>query len=100
MTPHLKDILRPRINMSCYVPTYFPTHYSYPNVPWYPVTPPPYLQPYDPTRGRYGTAEVTIKGYGRQNHCQWGYYPARVGDQGVCCNLLGECGSGDTPLIR
>jgi len=67
------------------------------NTPSY-VEPRYYDLPYDPIRGRYGTAEVSLKGYVTNDSCQYGYFPANMGGRGACCNVYGECGIGDRPL--
>jgi hypothetical protein len=101
-----------------YFPSYAPTRFSYPNVPWFqgnvcpfyrmppalPFYPPapggtPLIGvPYNPILGRFGTAEVTLKGYGKENNCQYGMYPSNINGQGACCDVFGRCGVGDTPI--
>ena len=107
------------IGNTTYFHRYAPTRVEYPNVARYPGNLCPFYRmeplrnyygylggtpvqglPYNPLLGQYGTAEVTLKGYGKENNCQFGYYPANIGGQGACCNVWGDCGTGDTPLYR
>ena len=107
------------VGNTTYFHTYEPTKFSYPNVPWYAGNVCPFYRmqpalpfypssphgsaalvglPYNPILGRFGTSEVTLKGYGSENNCQYGYYPANVNGQGACCDVFGQCGVGDTPI--
>ncbi len=107
------------VGNTVYFHTYMPTRFTNPNVPWYGgnscsfyrMTPgnsfyPPVLsgsapllpQPYNPILGKFGTAEVTLKGYGKENSCQFGYFPSNINGQGACCDVFGRCGIGDTPI--
>ena len=105
------------IGNTTYFKTYVPTRFTAPNVPWYPGNVCPYYRmqpalpfygnvqgtplvgmPYNPILGRFGTSEVTLKGYGSENNCQYGFYPSNVGGQGACCDVYGTCGIGDTRL--
>lgn len=93
-------------------PRYTPPIFRYPNYPndlwsmYAPNNTPAYVQttrcdvpiPYNPLLGRYGTAEISLKGYVTNNSCQFGYYPANVSGQGVCCNVYGECGTDNVRL--
>jgi hypothetical protein len=86
-----------------YVPHYARRKVYYPNFPnclWqqYACNTPAYYQyqnplcPYNPLQGKYGTCDTTLKGYGKTDNCQWGYYPANINGQCACCNTFGECG--------
>lgn len=109
----------PQIGLTTYYKTYVPTRFDYPNVPWYPGNVCPFYRmtpalpfyppapigsaplvgiPYNPILGRFGTSEVTLKGYGKSNSCQFGMYPSNINGQGACCDVFGRCGVGDTPL--
>jgi hypothetical protein len=77
------------------------SYYKYPNIPYpNPDTASydmygPNSVPYDPILGKFGTCDVTLKGYASQDNCQYGFYPTNVGNQGMCCNVYGQCGVGD-----
>lgn len=82
-----------------------PSYYRYPNIPfphYYAPQTQPLAVPYDPTKGKYGSCDITINGNTSSNDCQYGYFPQDVppSEQGscVCCNAFGECGSGDKPM--
>jgi len=54
--------------------------------------------PYNPVLGKYGTADLTMKGYNKGNNCQFGFYPSNIYGQGACCDVFGNCGIGDQSL--
>jgi hypothetical protein len=107
------------IGNTIYFHTYVPTRFDGINNPWYrgnvcpfyrmnPLPPsyPPYLYgsaplvgiPNNPALGTFGTSEITLKGYVKENSCQFGYFPANINGQGACCDVFGTCGIGDTRL--
>ena len=104
------------IGNTTYFHTYVPTRFDGLNVPWVknnicpfyrmnpalPIFPPttygasPLVGiPYNPVLGKYGTADLTMKGYNKDNNCQFGYFPSNVNGQGACCDIFGDCGNGD-----
>ena len=107
------------IGNTLYFHSYVPTRFNKPNTPWFPQNVCPFYRmnpslpifppitygsapllgiTYNPVLGKYGTTDLTLKGYSKENNCQLGFYPSNINGQSACCDVYGDCGSGNTPL--